>query len=326
MVDSVARGNDGGLHGGAVETTGLAIVDRTLLVDNQAAASGAALMVDACGSARLTNTTISGNGPNGAIIAHNGTLFLTYSTVSDNTGPGVYVDDDDGDGCPGEAYLRGTIIAGNQVPGDPGAAPDCRNGDASPLILSLGHNLVGDGTDCDLTAASGDRIGTHDAPVDARLAPLAFNGGAMPSLLTHRLRPGSPAVDAGDPGASCAIGLASDLRGVPRDLGGRCDKGAYEVVRCQGVLVNRVGTPRTDAADDPAVRGTRSADGILGLGGDDTLAGLDGDDGLCGGPGRDDLSGGGGDDRLAGGPDRDVCRGDAGRDLQTGCEVIRDIP
>jgi hypothetical protein len=334
ITDSVLRGNHADGFGGALSGNGLAHVIRSLLVRNSTDNFGGALYAFGCGSYSFLDSTITGNTAlgAGAIRSRNATIAAVYSTVTENeaTGPGggIAVLDDDGDGCPAEAYLRGSILAGNRdnVGSGPPAVRDCANEDLDPLVHSQGYNLVGDGTECDLVPGTGDQIGTYGAPIDPGLAPLGFNGGAMRSLLTHRLLSTSPARDAGAPGAGCAIGLETDQRGVPRGLGGRCDKGAYERVTCRGIVVNRVGTAGRDVASDPAMRPTSGSDGILGLGGNDSLAGSGGGDGLCGGAGRDALSGDGGNDRLAGGADRDVCKGGPGQDTQTGCEVTSGIP
>jgi hypothetical protein len=79
---------------------------------------------------------------------------------------------------------------------------------------SNGHNLATDGT-CNLVAA-GDQANT-----DPVLGPLADNGGPT---RTHALLPGSPAIDAADPG-QCPV---ADQRGIARPQGPSCDVGAFE--------------------------------------------------------------------------------------------------
>jgi Ca2+-binding RTX toxin-like protein len=81
-----------------------------------------------------------------------------------------------------------------------------------------------------------------------------------------------------------------DQRGAKRK--GKGDIGAYELVKCEGVIVNRVGTAKKDK-----LKGTKRKDGILGLGGNDVLKGKKGKDGLCGGKGKDKLKGGPGKDK-----------------------------
>ena len=126
-------------------------------------------------------------------------------------------------------------------------------------------------------------------------------------MLTFELRAGSPAINRG---LNCE---RSDARGAPRRLGGRCDIGAYERIRCGGVLVHEIGTAGADV-----LKGSGRGDGMLGLGGADVLRGGADKDGLCGGPGADKLLGGVGGDRLLGGPGADRLIGGPGNDRLRG--------
>ena len=166
----------------------------------------------------LINSTVSGNGTSSGIlnsaggILNFGTLTLTNSTLSDNSasGPGA-------GGIhnvnPGTVELVNTIVSGNTA----SLHPDCKG-----VLTTLGHNLVGDATDCGFTPATGDLVN-----VDPFLGPLQDNGGPT---LTHALLPGSPAIDAGD---DIVLGpphiLTGDQRGEPRLSGMHVDIGAYEL-------------------------------------------------------------------------------------------------
>jgi hypothetical protein len=70
---------------------------------------------------------------------------------------------------------------------------------------------------------------TSATTINAKLAPLADNGGAT---RTHALLPGSPAINTGDPAAAMGGGSVPlhDQRGAPfiRVYGGRIDLGAIE--------------------------------------------------------------------------------------------------
>jgi hypothetical protein len=144
-----------------------------------------------------------------------GTLTLNNSTVSGNTASG------NGGGInkySGTVTLQNTILAGNTASG---AGPDC-----SGEIGSLGYNLVGDTSGCGFAPGPGDLL-----DVDPRLfLPVGLPG-------YYPLRPGSPAIDAGNPaGCTDHLGnpLTTDQRGTPRPLDGDgdgnaiCDMGAYE--------------------------------------------------------------------------------------------------
>jgi hypothetical protein len=67
----------------------------------------------------------------------------------------------------------------------------------------------------------GNQVGSAEAPIDPKLGPLGDNGGPT---RTHRLLPGSPAIDA----ASTPDCPPTDQRGVPRPQGAGCDIGSFE--------------------------------------------------------------------------------------------------
>jgi Ca2+-binding RTX toxin-like protein len=120
---------------------------------------------------------------------------------------------------------------------------------------------------------------------------------------------------------------SEDARGVPRNLGGRCDIGAWELVTCGNQTVDRNGDGADNTSDEKSLTPTDANDGILGLGGDDSLSGGGDDDSMCGGKGNDTLRGGKGNDTLIGGKgNHDVCIGGSGHDTAKGCEVKRSIP
>src|SRR5262249_32296455 len=140
----------------------------------------------------LTNCTVSGNEAmfNGAGITNSGTLDLRSSTVTLNH----RLNGTQGDGAGGivglgTTVLRNTIVAAN-LDDEPGLipAPDCVDFNGTP-VTSEGFSLVGDGAHCTslIDGANGDQIGTHAAPIDAKLGPLADNGGPT---LTHALLEG----------------------------------------------------------------------------------------------------------------------------------------
>ena len=73
--------------------------------------------------------------------------------------------------------------------------------------------MIGDNTGSGLAAGNpdgnGNRIGTMAAPINAMLGLLANNGGPTD---THRILPGSLALDSGDP--AIAMPPANDQRGA----------------------------------------------------------------------------------------------------------------
>ncbi len=313
--------------GGAVASNGgSTTLDATRVARNESASSGGAAFIFDGGGLFVENSTLADNtagGLGGGVRAVNGHASLSSSTVTSNFAPsggGISVHDVPG-GDVGQIFIENTVIGGNtHEPGLDASRPDCETS-GSGQILSGGYNLVSASEGC-VMPAEGDLIGSfqgHLRPIPPKLRKGASNGGATK---TNALKPASPAVDAGDPGGSCA---AVDARDLPRSIGGRCDIGAYELARCRGVVATRIGSEFSDRPEGTfAPSGRRN--GVLGLDGDDEIAGARKADGLCGNNGDDTLKGRGGDDLLAGGPGHDVCIGGPGKDRAKGCEVERSIP
>lgn len=172
----------------------------------------------------LTNVTVSGNtatvGARSTVVAADlATVMMRNVTIVGNQGHAL-----NGGGL----TISNSIIAGNSEGCAPFVFPSA----------SAGHNLMDTG-DCPFTA-TGDRQNT-----DPQLGPLLSSGYHVPL-------PGSPAIDAGNPGtpggADPSLCAATDQRGVTRpqdgdlDGTGRCDIGAVEVPR---FVVNST----TDALD-----------------------------------------------------------------------------
>jgi CSLREA domain-containing protein len=270
-------------RGSAISNSGTLTLTSSTIRDNRAEGEGGALAND--GSATLTNTTFSTNGwaisapVGGILVGSTGSLSALNVTLADSSGQEISVAEQ------GEMTLKDSLLSNDTY--------DVCTG----TVTSAGYNLSSDAT-CGL-AGPGDQ-----QEVDAGLGFLYENGGPT---WTYALPAGSPAINAG---SQCA---ALDQRGAPRSLGGRCDIGAYERVFCEGVLVNKVGTPQRDV-----LFGTSEPDGILLLGGNDEAVADAGADGICGGPGRDRIDGHLGRDRIAGGPGNDHLNGLLGRDYVSG--------
>jgi hypothetical protein len=297
-------------------------VTRSTVSDNDATNNGGGIFFTSPGALNVTNSTLSGNESNGwggALSTDEGTTNLQSATINRN------VADADLAGFSGsggglDAFgtatvnIRNTILAGNLDRSASPENPDL-NCDAGG-VFSQGYNLYSSTAGCAVAPATGDAT-----LADPGLSFVANNGG---KTLTHLLLSSSPATNTGNPAAPGSGGNACppvDQRGVPRSLGGRCDKGAYERVSCHGKLVNRVGTAGADR-----ILGTSAADGILALGGNDVVSGAAGGDGLCGGDGNDQLSGESGPDFLDGGGGTDACNGGTESDQAVGCETKSSIP
>lgn len=218
ITGSTIAGNVANLDGAGLYISdsgpGVTIAGSTIANNSAGLRGGGILNI---GILSITNSTISGNSAlNGGGIYNyrdSGTAFpppseatLTHVTITNNVS-------DNGAGLRREGglvKLTGTLIAGN-------SGVDCTQAAVFPglEIDSLGHNLDGDGS-CALDQETDVVAGA------ANLAPLADNGG---NGMTHMLRGGSQAVDAG--AEDC--GLTEDQRGVSRPQGAACDIGAVEI-------------------------------------------------------------------------------------------------
>jgi CSLREA domain-containing protein len=320
LTDSTVRRNTAGAEGGGISAeAGSLTVLRSTVSDNDATNNGGAIFYTSPGTLSITNSTVSGNESNGwggALSTDEGTTNIKNATINRNVADadGNGVGDGGGlDAFGGAVNLRNTILAGNFDATSP-VHPDwhCDAGG----VVSQGYNLLSSTAGCAVVPGTGD-----ETAADPGLAFLANNGG---KTLAHALLASSPAINTGNPatpGSGSAACPATDQRGVPRTLGGRCDKGAYERVSCHSKLVNRVGTGGADV-----LVGTSAADGILGLGGNDVLRGGAAGDGLCGGDGNDQLFGEAGPDFLDGGGGTDTCNGGTESDQAVSCETISSIP
>jgi hypothetical protein len=210
ITNSTISDNIGGIGAGIVGSGTMTITNSTIS-DNVGSFSAGGISAD--GSVAITNSTISGN-INGGVFS-SGSLWISDSTISGNAssfkGAGIE--------STGSLVLNGTIVAGNTAIGH------LAMGDVSGAVApSSSHNLIGDGTGLTGIAngGTGNLIGTASAPIDARLGPLADNGGPT---FTEALLAGSPAID----GGVSIPGLTTDQRGFPRRHGSAPDIGAFEV-------------------------------------------------------------------------------------------------
>jgi Right handed beta helix region/RTX calcium-binding nonapeptide repeat (4 copies) len=289
IADNTAAQDGGGVRNLEGDLT---IKDSTL-TGNTAEGNygGGGVYSEGPGDLTIINSTISGNAATGvgdpgdgggvyvAYGSGGGSAVIRHSTIvgntGDNYGGGLYFS--------APVSLVGTLVANNQADDGGNDVFEALGGTPD---LDAAFNLIEDpDTGGDPITDQGNILG-----VDPELKPLKNNGGPTD---THAFKK-SPAKNKVPKGQS----EKKDQRGAKRK--GKGDIGAYELVKCEGVIVNRVGTGKKDK-----LKGTKKADGILGLGGNDKLSGKKGKDGLCGGKGKDKLKGGPGKDKLDGGPGKD---------------------
>ena len=162
ITNSTVRRNVAGASGGIHNSSGTLTVTRSTISDNAIFSFGATGGILNSGTLTLTNSTVSNNTATqggGIYNVSPGTVTLTNTTVRDNvasTGGGIF--------NAASLTLTNSIIAGNGSP----MGPDC----VGP-ITSMGHNLIGNTSGCNLTPGTGDLVN-----VDPLVGPLQNNGGA----------------------------------------------------------------------------------------------------------------------------------------------------
>lgn len=215
LVDNFATGAAG------VSNFGTMTIQNSTINDNVADGGGGILNR---GMMEIKNTTVSDNRVRffgGAGALNFGTLKISNSTITNNSSGGLG-GNPVGSGAgvsniaPGVVELQNTIVALNRIISstNPNAGPDC----AGP-ITSLGNNIIGDLTGCDINLTAGDIV------TDAGLGGFVDDGtpgGGHFSLLAN-----SPAIDRGnDTACSADPVLNTDQLGQTR--AGPCDIGAIE--------------------------------------------------------------------------------------------------
>lgn len=219
ITNSSIVNNTSGTNAGGVYNNRELVVMSSTISDNRTATNAGGIYN--IGTLTMTNSTLSGNKANVTAggLFNSTTTTLNNVTIANNTAD----DDNNGTGYGGGVSNLGTLNLMNTLIGTniskSGTAPDCIG-----TLTSQGYNLIGDTTNCTLSGSLSGVISN----TNPFIGPLANFGGATN---THALLVGSPAINAGNPGALDGIGnhcMPTDQRGVTRPIAGRCDIGAFE--------------------------------------------------------------------------------------------------
>jgi hypothetical protein len=206
----------GGIYNsaGSVTLTNSTLAHNSSFLGAGGIANSGILTLTNCTLAHNTSVISSGGG-----IANSGTLTLTNCTLTANVA-GPFGDGGGGiDTLFGSATLQNTIVALN-TSSEVRPLPD----DCVGVVTSLGANLIGDPTGCNITLQSSDLMG------DPGLGDFTDNG--TPGHGHVPLLPGSPAMDAGNDAVCPARDQLGQRRVDIRDVGtSRCDIGAIEFQR-----------------------------------------------------------------------------------------------
>lgn len=214
IADSTISGNSASYGGGVMDSGFSLAIKKSTISGNLAHQEGGGVH-SYYGSATISNCTISGNSAHqfdgGGITIWNANAWISHSLITGNSAP------------------EGSEIYANSL----------------SVVYLNAFNLVGDSSETTaqalvrVTAGATDILatsnGTNPTALAAILDPLANNGGPT---MTHALLPGSPAIDAGDPGFMPPPDF--DQRGAPfsRVVGGRIDVGAFELQAVQPTTVS----------------------------------------------------------------------------------------
>jgi hypothetical protein len=226
-----SNGQGGGIYVYGFLHSATASIANCLIANNKGSVGGG-IYINGSSSATVVNTTISGNssGATGAVYGpgldiEGGSVSLTNVTITNNSTPGFALGGGISARGSSTVTLKNTIVIGNLT----GSGPSDISGQVGTIDSSSSFNLIGIGSGL-TNGVNNNQVGV----TDARLAPLANNGGPT---MTHALLSGSPALDAGSNINAGNAGLINDQRGggfarvvdgPDADLTDTVDIGAYE--------------------------------------------------------------------------------------------------
>lgn len=225
LTSNTAGSGGGAFYNDAYTGTSQPALTNCALTDNVANDGGGLYQRKFQGGANvtLTNCLLAGNratSGGGAIAAYNDGPALTNNTLARNTatnGAGAMRLVRFGAGS--QANLTSSLVYGNGTAGSAISTAGSATAQARYSLFETGTTGYTSGLGV-LTASTSPFV---DLTTDLRL------------------RPGSPAINTGDPAATTATLGAFDLVGAVRILDGRVDIGAYETLNCTELVSIRIG-------------------------------------------------------------------------------------
>ncbi|MFL5331089.1 MAG: right-handed parallel beta-helix repeat-containing protein [Gemmataceae bacterium] len=218
LANATFSGNTSALSGGGIYDSGAATFNQITVAGNTAAGtSGGGGIQMTSGNVTVNNSTIFGNTATGASTAASGAGLVRTSS--------------------GTLQINSTIIASNVITGTGTQGRDLYS--TAAISIAGNKSLIGTNDNSSVTFTGTVLKGTNAGPINPLLAPLSDQGGfTLPGgakIKTMALRPGSPAIDAGQD----TFGFTYDERDTPysRSAGAGVDIGAYE-----GLIVNPIAT------------------------------------------------------------------------------------
>ena len=231
LVENSTIAHNRSSDGGGIENLGSVVVRNSAIIfNNTDCCQPGGGILNLGGSVGIVNSSIAKNTAGeggGGVWNLNGQVSVTNSTIRENqtldhNGGGIL-------NSGGTVQVQNTIVAGNTVNSPFGTGPDC-----SGTITSLGNNLAGDPTGCDVSLQPSDLTG------DPGLAALVGGGeDDLPGRAYYPVLAGSAVIDRGNPAACPETDQLGNLRV------GTCDIGAIEFQ--EPMLVSVDVRPRGDA-------------------------------------------------------------------------------
>ncbi len=233
--------------------SGTTVTISDLTIRNCQGGFGGGILNGAASTLTITNSTLSGNsGAFGGATYNEGTLSIVNSTISGNSLGTLQIANSTLSGnsasFAGGIFNLGTLQIGNTIlnAGESGVNLYSNSGS----VTSLGYNLSSDNGNGFLTGP-GDQVNT-----DPLVAPLQDNGGPT---FTHELLPGSPAINAGNPGFTPPPFFDQRGPGFGRVVNGRIDIGSVEVQSGATPTPTPTATPTPTPTPTAAATSTPSA-------------------------------------------------------------------